>query len=138
MTKRNETRGFKRKRVFFLANVVVVFFLLVAFGREYVGNIQIQHEIKQLEEERAMLEQDQLNTLSLLEDLSSEFYLEQEARTKHGLGREGETLIVMQDETHPEGDVLGTNLDRLQFVPNYERWFYFFFDQERFEELSSL
>ena len=84
-------------RLFFAANILVLFFLLIAFGREYVGNIQIEREIAQLQEEKEELEQDKLHTLALIEQLSSEYYLESEARTKQGLSREGETVYVIQD-----------------------------------------
>lgn len=134
MAKRNGQNKSRKLRFFLVLNFLVLFFLALAFGREYVGNIQIQHEIKELEEERAALETDQLNTLSLIESLSSEYYLETEARTKHGLAKEGETLIVVQQDGVNHGSVLGVQEDSLNFLPNYQRWFYYFFDKDRLIE----
>jgi len=42
-------------KIFILLNIVVIFFLALTFGKEYVGNSQIEHEIAQMEQERAML-----------------------------------------------------------------------------------
>lgn len=125
--------------LFLLVNVVVFFFLIVAFGREYVGNIQVEREIQQLEAEKSRLEQDKLNTLNLIEDLSSEEYLEREARTKHGLAEPGETLVVIQD---PDENITGIDAslfeDEAPPVPNAKRWFYYFFDREAYSDLKTL
>jgi len=121
-------------RLFFVVGTVLAFFLVVAFGREYLGNLQIDQEIQTLEEEYAALQQEQLETLSLIEELSSEYYLEQEARTKQGLGKEGETLVVIK--TTEEGvEVAGgaggdSNEGEIQDVPNPIRWYYYFFSQD--------
>ena len=131
MSQRHQQKKSRKVKLFLALNVVVLFFLMIAFGREYIGNLQIRHEIQELEEQRAKLEDEQLNTLALISQLSSEYYLETEARTKHGLGKDGETLIVVQDGATRTGDVLGESDERLDFVPNYQRWFYYFFDKER-------
>lgn len=122
-------------RIFLFLNVVALLFLVIAFGREYVGNIQIEREIQQYEEERAALEQDRLDTLDLIDELSSEEYLEREARTKHGLAENGETLIVIQDQVGEE-DPFALPEEELVTVTNPTRWFYYFFDKEAFDSLS--
>lgn len=124
-------------RLFFAANILVLFFLLIAFGREYVGNIQIEREIAQLQEEKEELEQDKLHTLALIEQLSSEYYLESEARTKQGLSREGETVYVIQDS---EIEALEHDLVRQQQLNSYsnpKRWFLYFFDPTMFQLLQN-
>ena len=131
MNQRKEQQKSRKVKLFLALNVVVLFFLVLAFGREYVGNLQIQREIEQLEAQRMELEDEQLNTLALIGQLSSEYYLETEARTKHGLAKDGETLIVVQDGATRSGDVLGESDERLDFVPNYQRWFFYFFDKDR-------
>ena len=128
---------FNKAGVFILVNVVILFFLVIAFGREYVGNIQVEREIRALEEQRQQLEQDKLSTLNLIEELSSEEYLEEEARTKFGLAEPGETLIVIQD-----GDSIIQDVDELLredepvIIPNQKKWFYLFFDRNAYEELQ--
>lgn len=123
--------------LFMVVNVVILFFLIIAFGREYVGNLQIEREIAELEAQREQLESQQLDTLGLIDELSSEYALEREARTKFGMGEVGETLIVVQDEPVGEIDTEDPNANVLP-VGNPLRWYYYFFDKSSFEQLRSL
>ena len=127
-------------RLFFVLNTVALFFLIIAFGREYLGNLQIEQEIRALESQREELEQDQLETLSLIDELSSEYYLEEEARTKHGLGREGETLVVIQSQDQNiTSSVDGTMAaEEVTDISNPRRWFYYFFRQDLFMKLAEI
>ncbi len=123
-------------RLFFVLNTVALFFLIIAFGREYLGNLQIEQEIRALEDERGELEQEQLETLSLIEELSSEYYLEEEARTKHGLGLEGETLVVIKSDAE-SGESIEVDVEDeiISEVSNPMRWYYYFFRQEALGQL---
>ena len=87
-----------------------------------------------------MLEQDQLETLSLIEELSSEYYLEQEARSKHGLGREGETLVVIQSDSETDESSATTPEEEAEMaaVGNWVRWYYYFFNQAALSDLVDL
>ncbi len=122
-----------------VANVVMLFFLLLGFGREYVSNIQIEREIKEREAERDQLLDEQSDTLQLIDQLSSEYYLEKEARLKHGLGKTGETVIVVQDGTNsiayadPNQFETDNENDELE---NPTKWFFYFFDRAAFENLK--
>ncbi|MBT4856842.1 septum formation initiator family protein [Candidatus Uhrbacteria bacterium] len=136
MTSVRKTKRLKKAKLFVVVNVLILFFLLIAFGREYVGNIQIEREIAELQSERDQLEQDQLDTLALIEQLSSEYYLESEARTKQGFGLEGETVFVIQegDGVHvsERGEEESTSTD----FSNPRKWFLYFFDSVAFESLQ--
>jgi len=129
-----------RVGLFLVVNVVILFFLMVGFGREYVSNMQIEREIMQLEAERERLETEKLETLGLIEELSSEYYLERQARTKHGLGEPGETLVVIQDEAEDEAAIAAAAAadEALAQTSNPQRWYYYFFDKEMFAKLKSL
>ena len=137
MTSKRRTKATKRMRLCILVNVVVLFFLVIAFGREYVGNIQIEHEIAQLQEEKERLETEQLDTLDLIDQLSSEYYLESEARSKQGLGREGEVVYIIQDGEEDD-ELSPEELARLEEVDvsNPMRWFYYFFAPDEFTALQ--
>lgn len=137
-TKRNQSNRAKKAGLFVLLNVVILFFLIVGFGREYVSNIQIQREIREREAERTALLDEQADTLLLIEQLKSEYYLEKEARVKHGLGKEGETMILVQDGTNaiPYGqDGLYDADDESQDIENPTKWYYYFFDRNAFETM---
>lgn len=124
--------------LFLLVGVGVLGLLFIGFGREYVRNRQIENEIAALQAEHDQLEDGRLASLELIGDLSSEYYLEREARMKRGLGEPGETLVVvdLKDQLKPEGEVLGATAD--DGLRNPARWFYYFFDPVRFAELRTL
>ena len=122
----------KQKWVIAILAVLLVIFLM-AFGREYVGNIQVQHYIEDLQEQKTEAESEQLETMALIQELSSEYFLESEGRTKQGLGEEGETVIVIQDDVdNQEGD--GEGVD--DGMTNVARWVYYFFYHSTFESMK--
>ena len=114
-----------------LAILLVIF--LIAFGREYVGNIQVQHYIEDLQEQKSTAESEQLETMALIQELSSEYFLESEGRVKQGLGQEGETVIVIQDNDNGLDD--GAQ-EVESSGPNVARWFNYFFMHDKFESLK--
>lgn len=123
-----------------IASIVLASLFIVGFGREYLRNKQIEREIAALKGENERLEGKRLGFLDLISDLSSEYYLEGQSRTKEGLAKPGETLVVIDDSAlhdAPEGAVLGVSTEA-EGVSNVERWMYYFFDRERFSELSGL
>lgn len=112
----------------FLVNVIIFFFLALAFGREYVSNMQIEREIARFENERNRLEQDNLSLNNLISNLSSEYFLEKEGRTKHGLGEQGETLLVIKEDELPLTGVENTALiEQSTKRSNPQKWFHYFF-----------
>lgn len=121
----------------FLVNVVVLGFLALGFGREYLRNLEIERNIRMLEEQNAGLEQEQLQALAVIESLSSEYYLESEARKKHGMAKPGEELIIV-DEDALTAQAAADAHAAAEEVGNVTRWFYYFFDHQQFEDLRSL
>lgn len=114
-----------------LANMIILFFLILAFGREYVSNIQVEREIAKLEERREVLQANQAERLRMIQELSSEYYLERQAREKHGLAREGEQLIIVKDENEISRIGIETPEEVEIELSNLETWFYFFFDSNQ-------
>lgn len=112
----------------FIVNIVVFFFLALAFGREYVTNIQIEREIERFEKERQRLEQDNLSLNNLISSLSSEYFLEKEGRIKHGLGEQGETLLVIKDDQLIPAEVTDlSSTEEQKQRTNPQKWFDYFF-----------
>ncbi len=124
------------KLFFFALCAVAIFcFLALTFGREYVTNRQINQELRRLEAERAELEDRRLASIELINDLSSEEYLEGEARTKHGLAKPGETLLVIQDDERI-GELELINETDNQQLSNPKKWLLYFFNQEEFQKIK--
>lgn len=132
-----ESRENKTKNKWFLIiAIILLLFFVMAFGREYVGNLQVQHEIEELEQQKQDQEQLHLETTSLIQQLSSEYFLEHEGRVKQGLAREGETVIVIEDSLNVRQngeDEVGEN----DSITNVTSWFYYFFAPDIFAQLIS-
>lgn len=127
----------RRARLILLVNAALLFFLALAFGREYVGNLQIRREIAELERQQQTLQGENLAAIDLIDQLSSEYYLERQAREKQGLARPGETLIIVKEDlAQPRGTSAVENMEAPQ-VSNPQAWFYYFFVKERYQELQS-
>ncbi len=121
-----------------VVNLVILGFLFVGFGREYWRNIEIERDIAALQAENERLAGQKLESLALINDLSSEYYLESEARTKRGMGEPGEELIIVElpeaEASMGEAQSLATD----QSISNPTRWWYYFFNQSRFDAISDL
>lgn len=121
----------------FIVNLAVLAFLVLGFGREYLRNLEIERSIADLEAQNAALEGRRLESLSVIESLSSEYYLEGEARRKHGLAKPGETLAIVENS----GAVAAAYeeaADATTTTNNAVRWWEYFFDHTTFEGLRTL
>jgi len=125
-------------RIVFLFNAVLLFIFALGFGREYVGNMQIEQKISESEEERARLEQENLSMNQLIQELSSEYFLEREGRIKHGLAEDGETLIIVKENDEPFVPVFLEEDEEEFDISNAMTWYFYFFDRATFREISEL
>jgi cell division protein FtsB len=117
-----------------LVNVILFALIGFGFGEEYLRNRDIEAEIARMQAENATLEAERLSSLSLIDTLSSAYYVEGEAR-QSGMGKEGEELIIVQNN--------GANIEvkpvvSYDDVPNPLRWYYYFFDRAQFEMLQDV
>jgi cell division protein FtsB len=135
-TERRHEKSRSKVRMFIWVNVVLFLFLGLGFGREYLRNLEIEQEIARMQDENARLEDERLQSMQLIDELSSTYYLESEARKKRGMGKDGETLVVVQGVDTTDEDT--TEIQTGDDVPNSLRWFYYFFDRPRFDALREV
>lgn len=121
----------------FLVNLAVLAFLVLGFGREYLRNLEIERSIADLEAQNEALEGKKLESLSVIESLSSEYYLEGEARRKHGLAKPGESLSIV-DSGGAAANTYDMTDDDVAAAGNAVRWWEYFFDHAAFEDLRTL
>lgn len=119
-------------RLFLVVNVIVVLLLAMSFGREFVRSASIRKEIETLEAQKAQLEE-QNASLELYEDyLSTESFLEKEAREKFGLQRPGETQVFVGEGV--DGfDVAEASAEQ-ESASNWQYWLWYFFDPETYDK----
>lgn len=98
MSKSRKTRGFFFNfAVVFL--LVILLLLIMGIVREYLRQKELDKEVSTLEAEIERLNLDKKNFLSSIEAYQSDFFLEQEARTKFNLKKPGEKVAVIPSTT---------------------------------------
>lgn len=122
---------------FFVIGVAVLFLLCLGFGREYLRNREIERNIYDLQVQNDELSGKQLTALSVIQSLSSEYYLEGEGRTKHGLAKPGEEEVVIAQPEFVK-DEIADDRDEALSAGNLVRWYYYFFNKQKFSEISAL
>lgn len=124
----------KTSRSRWIIGVNIILFLLIGFGfgQEYLRNREIESDIARMKSENAALEAERLSSLSLIDTLSSSYFVESEAR-QSGLGKSDESLVIVQDSGVSSSVAGVVSHDD---IPNPVRWFYYFFNQAQFEALQ--
>lgn len=108
-------------------NLVLIFLFALAFGREYVSTIQVNREIARLEAERDALRGQNADTVDLIQDLSTELYLEEQARLKYNLVEPGEEVYIFKDSQDETRVGIETEFVVEENTTPAEDWFRFFF-----------
>ncbi len=135
-------------RLFFVINIVALFFLSLSFGREYLRNASVDRDIQELQQEKEGLEAHNLEILSLSESIQTQYFLEKEGRLKYGLSKPGESLVVIQEGSSTSTSSIGERNDlsssgqekeeeTIDSIPNPKRWCLYFFDHTAYEALKN-
>lgn len=136
------------KKWILVLNLLIFGFIGLSFGREALRDWEIDRDIAQLQKEAAALEAENLSLRELALAFQTESYLEREARLKLGLKKQGEELVVVQTPDHlwqeeqtrgieTELTVIDEAANPSEHLLNPTKWWLFFFDPTRFEQLSS-
>ncbi len=135
-------------RVFLVVNVLVLFLLALSFGKEFARNYTIQREINALQSQADALSARNIEIQQLTQAIQTESFIEREARLKLGLSKPGERVVVIDDGEALTG-VSGTPITEevttavsassdvveIPEVANPLKWWYYFFDHYRFDDL---
>jgi cell division protein FtsB len=149
-------KRFLRFRWLLLINLVLVAVLGMSLGREYMRSRDIQTQIDELTAQAEALQAHNLELTELATAFQTESYLEREARLKLGLKKPGETVVIVQEEqgrsisTNDQGKqnasevpssdpraALTQEQGALMALANPWKWWYYFFDQSRYQQMLS-
>lgn len=132
MTKQKRKKAFLMNFTFILLIVGILLFGLIGL-RAMFKKQQVEKEISQLEVELENLNLTKNNFLKTVEDCQSEFFLEQEARTKLNLKKAGETVVVINEKSFKEQEDKKIQKKNTKggFL-NIIKWWEYFFADERF------
>jgi cell division protein FtsB len=113
------------KKSFFSRFVLVfvcLFFVVAVIGfvREYAKSREVDKELASLEVELNRLKLEKNNFLKSVDSFQSEFFLEEEARTKFNLKKEGERVLVIPGTRL--GDQTAGGIGDFRVVATAEGW----------------
>lgn len=129
-------KNLNRSRTFFFVLLVFCLLFLLGLAKEVVSRHQIDRQIKDLEQETALLSEENSQLSSLLDSWSDSNQLEKEARIKLGLQKPGEKVVmVIRDDQLSDQPVDGDYQKRgnsIVVVPktnfNPINWWKYFFN----------
>lgn len=136
-------------RLLLVVNAVILVLFSLSFGREFIRNFEIQRDIESLQTQADELSATNLQISQLNTAFQTESFIEREARLKLGMKKPGETVVVIQSpqEGTAQEVVLSDQTDPLNIltdepstperVANPNKWWYYFFDKQRFNDYSS-
>lgn len=139
-------------RFFFVVNLLLIIFLGMTLGREFLRSREIQKEISALQEQADQLAVRNVTLSQLQTAVQTESFIEREARLKLGLKKPGEEMVVVKEEMENGGitgsdgnakdeiDPLGLVLDKKNEsirVANATKWWYYFFNKSAYSALRS-
>lgn len=109
--------------------VVAALLMAALFGygsmRSYIRNYNINKEIASLEKKQQELEKKRSDLSSLLKNIQSNAFAEEQAREQFGLRKPGEKAVVIErDESVAKEDVARAHDTD---ISNPERWWKYFF-----------
>lgn len=120
-------RGFFASRVFIIVGLIVTLLILLANVRAFYRDRAIRQEIAALEQQRQQLTQKKLESMEILQYVTSKDFVEEKARTELNMKRPGEQVIIVQEIASSEiaqgelGDIQGR-----QAPSNPVKWWYYF------------
>jgi len=137
--KKSFLQGLFQSKFVLVFEVLVLVLISAALTKEMVRRYQIHSEIERLQEEVASLEKSNNDLNSLIAQLNSESYKEEQARLKLGLQKPGESVVVVLGEsTDGSSSFSGQTVAALQpindtseKISNPQRWWNYFFSETK-------
>lgn len=128
MNSRIQKIGWFKSHWVILVTLLLFILLSSAFVKEIVRSHQIESEILALETEINDLESKNNKEANFVEYLKTEHYLEEQARLKLGLKKEGEKVVVLHDGSS-DANVSFVNENKNKDYSNPRKWFAYFFEK---------
>jgi cell division protein FtsB len=129
MANRNEKASFKRffkSRSFLLFIIIILLFISYNLARVYYQAYRTYEAIKQESDERDSLTYRNFQLTGLLKYVSSDQYVEDQARTELNLKKDGEQVIMLNNvEPQTTSSTYNQVVDERP-LNNLTKWWYYF------------
>lgn len=132
MVANNEKIGIKKRffnsRLFLFIMLGVAIIVAVGYARAYYQDYKIKQEIKNLQDDVSSLQKKKINTIDILQYVSSSAYVEDQARTELNMKKPGENVVFVNKSANDlkNEDVNSDNSDSGQLISNRLKWLYYF------------
>lgn len=117
-------------RIFLVLGVIILILFSISLSKEIIRRYDVNREINQLKTEVEELEKRNAELAELIQYLNTESFQEKEARTKLGMAKPGEKVVVIpevkEEQTEGTPSLSPPNLEELS---NPQRWWNYFFSQ---------
>jgi len=119
-----------RSRIFFVFLIPISLALLVGIFQQFYYRYQVKKDLDRLDTEIANFNKQKEDLNNLLDYYKNESNLENEARVRLNLKKEGENVvIILPTATSTESDKISSQRD-IENMPNYKQWWYYFFPRD--------
>jgi len=116
-----------RSRIFFVFLIPISLALLVGIFQQFYYRYQVKKDLDRLDTEIANFNKQKEDLNNLLDYYKNESNLENEARVRLNLKKEGENVvIILPTATSTESDKISSQRD-IENMPNYKQWWHYFF-----------
>ena len=118
--------NFFETKYFVLCLVIIFAFALVSLGRESYRYFQTSEEIRNLEKKINDLKKENDELSQIKETFNSEDFLEEEARRKLNMIKEGESVIIIANDNELTSDEPEIQTKK---ISNFKLWLKYFFEK---------
>jgi cell division protein FtsB len=119
---------FFASRLFLVVALILLIFISLSYARAYYKDYRVRQQITQLQYEVQQLEQNRIESLDILEYVTSDAFVEEKARTELNMQLPGEHVFVVDDSGLDLGERGGANSSTHgQNVINPIKWWHYFF-----------
>ncbi len=122
-------KRFFSSRLFLIILLIIAVLVALNFARAYYQDIKIRDEIKLLEKEVKNLEQKKIESLSILEYVTSDAFVEEKARTELNLRKPGEKVAVVEQAGESGKRNINSPQVKIEHLGNPTKWWYYFIHQ---------
>jgi len=125
-------RNFTKSKYFIVFLVLILILVLIAMGREAYRFYKISQEIGNLEKRIENLKKDNEELLKIKEYFTSKEFLEDEARIKLNMTKEGESVIFISNLDAAEEE--SASEEQHIKISNFKLWWKYFFGERTFHK----
>ncbi|MBU2081926.1 septum formation initiator family protein [Patescibacteria group bacterium] len=117
-----------KSKIFFIFLIPIFLALIVGISQQFYYRYQVQIKLNELNAEVANYKKQQEDLAKLIEYYQDISNLENEARVRLNLKKEGEkVVIILPTATSTSENVISGSDENM---PNYKQWWYYFFPRD--------